>query len=1012
MRNKVLAVILVLTMAIGLTAFVPSSAQGVVRLGSDVVMEAAQVLMTLNIIQGYEDGSLRLENNITRAEFAAMLARMLKGTDDINLNAGAIISTQMSELPDNPARLGETAFLQSAAPGAALVNVGASYYSTDIDSTDLADPSFYDVSELHWAYTDVEYLRGQGIVTGYSDGTFRPDNNITYEEAVKFVTSALGYDFMAVSYGGYPEGYIKAAAQVKLLKNVNGTLGVNVTRQQVMLLLFNALTADYLVLDSIRNNLNVYETGKSILKYIFDVDTMEGYVLATEDSGMYSLKAASDKGTIEIGDDVLRFHNDSYKSYLGYKVKAYVRYDDETSNLGDLLVMIPSANTRMITVNVDDIKDADITGSSSTLNVYIDNTETTLKIDADPVVVYNDVAYGRNLTNDSFSFDSGDVTLISTKGTNVYDLIYINSYVPMYVKSVRASDKTITGSIYTNGQTVDNYTVNLNEDDDKYDITVSYRQANGAAASFDDIQKDSVVYIKMWGNHYNVELGGQTVSGTISRKGADYVIVNGLRYEQLKDSGLLKALSGNDFVKLGLTKEGYVFYTSTQASGTGLSYGLLMNINLNTKSGFGEALQIKLMDSGGQIRYYTASDNMKFTTVSGITYRYNNDGKSNSISYNRLRTELMKGAQIAGPQASASLRNVGSTRPYEQVVKYTVSGSEVTELLLARLASSVSSNDEKSQYFTVESTDVSGSAHHINKGTVYCTPYNVAMAIAFNVSKSSKPDDTDYTVGSIGMGARDGSHGIVLFDVAEDGVATCVLTGNSWTKSGTSTDFNRTWIAIEYMQEATIERSEDRDDVYEIGYINNGAYEQKYSLIENINGYDYFHDSAAYHIGDIMNPSYWKSGYWYGHYSSTSYRNGGKDDGEPFVGFYGIEEMLGRIIEGSTDQYFHYVYGTENYGSWEEELTFGKVRKSINGKVIVDYGENDIDATVCDIEGRKAVLYDCATGYVKVVSAEEVAEGDYIFLQQKNKAFAFMMIYTNVDEASLANIKTDGNDRK
>ena len=209
MRNKLLALILALTMVVGLAAMTPvaATAAGVETVGRNVVLEAAELLMTLNIVQGYEDGSLGLEKNITRAEFASMLARMLQGTDELNLNAGAIINTKMSETPENIAAVKaaqETAF--SGTAGNAAANVGAKKYHTDIDSTDLADPAFSDISELHWAYNDVEYLRGQGIVTGYSDGTFKPDNNILYEEAVKFVASALGYDFMAVTYGGYPEG--------------------------------------------------------------------------------------------------------------------------------------------------------------------------------------------------------------------------------------------------------------------------------------------------------------------------------------------------------------------------------------------------------------------------------------------------------------------------------------------------------------------------------------------------------------------------------------------------------------------------------------------------------------------------------------------------------------------------------------------------------------------------------------------------------------------------------------
>ena len=76
MRNKLLALILALTMVVGLAAMTPvaATAAGVETVGRNVVLEAAELLMTLNIVQGYEDGSLGLEKNVTRAEFASLLA--------------------------------------------------------------------------------------------------------------------------------------------------------------------------------------------------------------------------------------------------------------------------------------------------------------------------------------------------------------------------------------------------------------------------------------------------------------------------------------------------------------------------------------------------------------------------------------------------------------------------------------------------------------------------------------------------------------------------------------------------------------------------------------------------------------------------------------------------------------------------------------------------------------------------------------------------------------------------
>lgn len=46
--------------------------------------------------------------------------------------------------------------------------------------------SFSDINE-HWAHDNIVNLAEQGIVNGYEDGTFRPENNVTYGEFIKLV---------------------------------------------------------------------------------------------------------------------------------------------------------------------------------------------------------------------------------------------------------------------------------------------------------------------------------------------------------------------------------------------------------------------------------------------------------------------------------------------------------------------------------------------------------------------------------------------------------------------------------------------------------------------------------------------------------------------------------------------------------------------------------------------------------------------------------------------------------
>ncbi|NLW54991.1 MAG: S-layer homology domain-containing protein [Clostridiaceae bacterium] len=51
---------------------------------------------------------------------------------------------------------------------------------------------YSDVSPTHWAYKQIESIASKGIIGGYPDGTFRPNNSITREEAAKMIVFAVG----------------------------------------------------------------------------------------------------------------------------------------------------------------------------------------------------------------------------------------------------------------------------------------------------------------------------------------------------------------------------------------------------------------------------------------------------------------------------------------------------------------------------------------------------------------------------------------------------------------------------------------------------------------------------------------------------------------------------------------------------------------------------------------------------------------------------------------------------
>ena len=75
---------------------------------------------------------------------------------------------------------------------------------------------FKDVDNENPKMSSVGAMEGMGIIKGYGDGTFMPDKEITYYEAVKMIVCMLGYEKDA-EIEGYPKGYMNTANKLGII---------------------------------------------------------------------------------------------------------------------------------------------------------------------------------------------------------------------------------------------------------------------------------------------------------------------------------------------------------------------------------------------------------------------------------------------------------------------------------------------------------------------------------------------------------------------------------------------------------------------------------------------------------------------------------------------------------------------------------------------------------------------------------------------------------------------------
>jgi hypothetical protein len=149
-------------------------------------------------INGYEDGTFRPDFSITRAEVAAIFGRALTKYDEgqtydnkfPDVNADAWYANYVNYMAGIGAITGyeDGSFRPEQNISRQEFTAMISRLGTVLDAGDM---NFSDVANDSWAVDFIYTAYKNGWVSGYEDGTFRPANNITRAEAVKIVNAYL-----------------------------------------------------------------------------------------------------------------------------------------------------------------------------------------------------------------------------------------------------------------------------------------------------------------------------------------------------------------------------------------------------------------------------------------------------------------------------------------------------------------------------------------------------------------------------------------------------------------------------------------------------------------------------------------------------------------------------------------------------------------------------------------------------------------------------------------------------
>lgn len=176
------------------TFFVQSSASPAKAASNPSLMEQVQALMDAGVMQGYDDGTLRLNSAVTRGQFAAFLVRALdlpagdSGFKDVSpgsalykeisaaKKAGVLLGDNGYARPNDRVTRSDVAVMLDRA-----MQLKGSY-------TEKATLTFTDKSQIgKYAYESVQRMTHYGLIQGTADNRFEPLKTATRGDSARFV---------------------------------------------------------------------------------------------------------------------------------------------------------------------------------------------------------------------------------------------------------------------------------------------------------------------------------------------------------------------------------------------------------------------------------------------------------------------------------------------------------------------------------------------------------------------------------------------------------------------------------------------------------------------------------------------------------------------------------------------------------------------------------------------------------------------------------------------------------
>ena len=295
---------------------------------------------------------------------------------------------------------------------------------------------FSDVTPGHESYAAIQNVVDAGYMSGMGGSVFMPSAAITLTDAAASLVRLTGKEAYALVKGGYPTGYETTARSLGLYDGVK--YGVNTT-VNVLVMIYNALRADYLVSDGLSNKGIIYLTGETVLSFFHNIYEIEGTMTANGFTKTYSDAPVNSANSVEIDSVVYECNNSKLHDLIGKYVQGFYRYNkaDDTRELVSAYAdeddnTIMEFESRALSTGGYNLR-----LSGLTLYYPIDDGAREKKIELAPGFnfIYNNRAVPTRQDSDILVPD-GELTFIDSDKDRKYDLVIAKARVTEKVTGI------------------------------------------------------------------------------------------------------------------------------------------------------------------------------------------------------------------------------------------------------------------------------------------------------------------------------------------------------------------------------------------------------------------------------------------------------------------------------------------------------------------------------------------------------------------------------------------------